>query len=515
MEDVTYGDVFSRFLEHYETQSLGALLLLTFVAAMLISHYRTFWFDELFTMLVASQPDFHSLSMALAADGNPPLLHLIVRALIPVFGHTTLSARLPSMLGFVFACLGVYVFVRRRCGVLAGMLAVVLLVCEPGWSYAYEARPYGLLIAFLMLTMVSWQTAASRRGERRLALIGMVIGIAACMLSHHVGLIECGLPILFGETMRWYRTRRFDWRLYSTFLIAAPVLAITLPMMRRTREQLQLHAPAVKESLSLVVFKHDWLKNAWLSLPLILELSSALLIGCLVLASWRRPEATVAHSERADDTVHIPTHEIAAAVGAALLIPVTLVIMMSSTGYYNCRYGIGSMAGIAILAAFGMAKVMARRRDVTVALIVFFVILFMQKAVREVHRGRLPVNAHALPHESSDLPIVLPDPFEFFPTWWYASDEQRDRLHYLADQKVAIQNRNTVPEVSLMLERGRFPAHLDQYSEFVASHPHFLVYFPGNQVDGSFVERLMESGYRVNPLKGEAKGLYDVQRTPS
>ncbi|HUD23862.1 MAG TPA: glycosyltransferase family 39 protein, partial [Acidobacteriaceae bacterium] len=210
------------------------------------------------------------------SECNPPLYPLLARLAIRLFGLTDLSVRMPDILSFLAALAGVYVFVRRECGVVFGLLAVVLIFSEPGWTYSFEARPYGLLLAFLMLALVSWQSAANAAEAtpprpRRLALAGMVVGIVGSILSHGIGILEVGVPLLLGEAVRLYRTRRPDWPVFTTALAAIPALAIILPMMRRTSNLLLIYTHAWMHPLTLSKIYSFCTSNIRMTMPLLLN----------------------------------------------------------------------------------------------------------------------------------------------------------------------------------------------------------------------------------------------------
>ncbi len=509
----TWGERLCRWLDRHERTSLAGVLLALFAAALLVSHVRRFWFDELFTMLVANQPTLHDFALAMPADANPPLLPFLVRGLSSILGPTELAGRLPSMLGYVAACAGVYVFVRRRMGVAAALLAPAILLSEPGMVYSFEARSYSLLLAFMVLTMVCWQRAAERERRRGLALLGMVLGIAGAMLTHHVGLVEAGLPILFGEAVRLSRRRRVDLPIAATFLVALPLLLLTLPMAHRTRQELLSYAPSYRAALSLHTLKYDWLWNASRSFFLIVDVASAVMLGLLIAAGWPVRPKQLWLQDRAERESGGPrSYEVAAAFGALLLIPVTMVLMMSTSGYYNCRYGIGSLAGLAILGCFGASKVFPARRDVLAALLAIFCILFVAdvfRAVRGVRHNTLD-RVNLLVHP--ELPLVVSDPTVFYPVWWYAPADQRDRLHYLTDREAARSSGTAVVERGLVLERDRFAAHIDPYGDFLTSHPHFLAYLPELPASSSLRQRLGHSGYRLTAVGAPEESLYEVER---
>ncbi len=61
-------------------------------------------------------------------------------------GDGLLATRLPSLVGFGLGCVCLGLFVRRRVGLAGGTVALLVPSVTAGYDYAYEARPYGLLL---------------------------------------------------------------------------------------------------------------------------------------------------------------------------------------------------------------------------------------------------------------------------------------------------------------------------------------------------------------------------------
>jgi 4-amino-4-deoxy-L-arabinose transferase-like glycosyltransferase len=129
--------------------------------------------------------------VAVHADGHPPLYHLLASACLRLFGDNPIAPRLPAMVAFAAAALAVYLYVRRRCGPVFGMLAMLALACCGNATFGAEARPYALELGFAGLTLVSRQIAAERERSRLLPLLGVTLGIVGAvarpLLRRHPG----------------------------------------------------------------------------------------------------------------------------------------------------------------------------------------------------------------------------------------------------------------------------------------------------------------------------------------
>src|SRR5262245_65490298 len=134
------------------------------------------WNDELFTFYTSRLPKVSDIWGALltGADQIPPLFHLITRAAFALFGVNSLSVRLPEVLGFWVMSLCLFRFVSKRSSALYGFAAMLVPLITVAYDYAYEARPYGLVLGFCGLALLCWQSAAEGH-YRKLPLIGLAV----------------------------------------------------------------------------------------------------------------------------------------------------------------------------------------------------------------------------------------------------------------------------------------------------------------------------------------------------
>src|SRR5579862_4637981 len=153
-----------------EPEALILLVLVGFVRVATMMAVRPLWFDELHTFYL-SQMRLGAIWPALrqGADLNPPLMYWLTRASFAVFGTNAFAARIPSMSGFLVMAVCLGWFVRRRSTVHYGIAAMTLPLLTDGFTYAAEARPYGLLLGFSGIALLAWQAAAEGK-RRRLAL---------------------------------------------------------------------------------------------------------------------------------------------------------------------------------------------------------------------------------------------------------------------------------------------------------------------------------------------------------
>jgi len=147
---------------------------------------KLFWHDELFTVYLTRLPNLSDVWRAIeqGAEAAPPLFSVLTRASIGLFGEGLISGRLPGIMGFLVASLAVYSFVKRRYGALYGLVASLLPSATHAYVFAYEARPYGLILGFAGIAMVAWQRAAEGR-RRVLWLLLLGTSLSAAVLCHY------------------------------------------------------------------------------------------------------------------------------------------------------------------------------------------------------------------------------------------------------------------------------------------------------------------------------------------
>jgi Dolichyl-phosphate-mannose-protein mannosyltransferase len=175
------------------------------------------WFDEWITVEQSTRP---SLWEAITASGtHPPLMRLLVRASIALFGTPTvpggmdLAARLPSALLGVASLPFLFLFARRWSGGSAavGLTAAALYAVSPyGVYYGQEARYYAGMVLF-----AAWVLHALPRLTEKPRSLGrhayLAVGLTLGLLNHHLfGLLflltfGVTLPHLLGDLRRrWF-----------------------------------------------------------------------------------------------------------------------------------------------------------------------------------------------------------------------------------------------------------------------------------------------------------------------
>jgi len=490
------------------------------VLTLVRSARRPFWYDELFTFYVSRLPHIDQVFRALPADGNPPLSYILVGFCLRLFGETELATRLPSILAFAVAMLATYFFVRRHCGAVPALFGMFALATSNIASYGSEARPYALMLGFTGLTMVSWQAATEKGRARQIPLIGVALGIAGAIASHHYGAFHVGVPLMSGEAVRLVKRRRFDFPLYCVCAAGLSMIAVTAPFARETH---RIMLSYVRDSVSF------WAKpNAWSILTYrdMVNLNFLFLFLALLWLTYAafKPGNHPGHSARKSDG--IPAHEVAAAVGLALLVPIMIGITWMATGYYLPRYAIGAAMGIAILmgmAAQHLGRNVSHGSAAASLCLVLAVLAFAgPRTINVFRRFITPTAASASLGQNSVIdaalgqePIVVASALTYMPEWWYASPSLRQRLHYLADLPFAVQQPDFLPEFSLVVNQPIVPSKVDDYRQFLSVHREFYLYCVGSSRLEWTKERLQNEGWTLHPVYRNGDETLFLAQAPS
>ena len=171
----------------YDSVIALLIILLLYVAVTLGAVSRHLWFDELFTYWIAQAPSVSELLKQVRIDLHPPLEYLLVRGSLAVFGDSEFATRFPSIVAFLIGSLCLYRFVCKRLTWAYGMLAMLVFWSTPFLSYATEARPYALIVAFFGIAMLAWQRAIAP-ARRKSSVVVLALAVLGMMLSHFFSL---------------------------------------------------------------------------------------------------------------------------------------------------------------------------------------------------------------------------------------------------------------------------------------------------------------------------------------
>ena len=168
-----------------------ALLTLSVVSlalcCILTSAKKYFWFDELFSWTVVTDPSFSHMMIALwhGADGAPPLYHITTRVWTTLFGSSELAFRSASCAAFMVAVTVTWATLRRAFGRWPAAVATLFVFSLSPLilDQVAEARFYGLFTALVAIAIY----LQSRVVEEEIASRGLLLTITLV----HIALLYC------------------------------------------------------------------------------------------------------------------------------------------------------------------------------------------------------------------------------------------------------------------------------------------------------------------------------------
>jgi hypothetical protein len=458
---------------------------------------KYFWYDEFFTLHLSRLPGFGLLWQALreGADFNPPLLYLLTKASHAVFGSGLIGTRMPEIAGFWVFCLCLFAFVNRRAGAVAGSIAMLFPMLTGAFYYAYEARPYGVVLGFCGLALLCWQKVCWERSSetRRLWwLAGFSASLFAAFMMHCYALVILA-PFAVTELWRTIRSGHIDKPMWIALLApVVPALLMYVPLLR---------------SYSSLTKGTDFAWGTMPNWPQVTNFYVFLLKPCLIILIF---VATILVIEQFRE---IRAGKILAAKGTTSAAPELVLavcfialpafgVMLGKAvhGPFFSRYFLSAVAGICILAGFA-AAMRNRTSWMTMALAaVIASIVGLQFASTVWHRYRgwgepviEPVSGMSLDTTPGDpldvhrylvaearkkpLPIAVTISWDFFYLLHYAP-QFASRIYYIAPSERDLALRGfrqdqkwlPVPENRVLTSE-----------EFLRAFPHSLIYCDRNK----------------------------------
>lgn len=482
----------------------------------LLAAAKLMWNDEQYTFYIARQPHVSDIWAALLTGGEqiPPVFHLTARVAMSVFGDgspamTHLAIRLPDIIGFWVMCLCLYRFVTKRTPALFGFIALLLPLMTGAYYYAFEARPYAIVLGWAGLALVCWQSAAEGK-PRRAALAGLAFSLAAALCNHYYAVLVV-FALAVGEAARTRTRRRVDGPVWLAFGAGTvPPLLAFLPLIRQSHTYSSIF----------------WSQPQWGQLPAfysgllaaaLLPLAAALVVSALAGA---RPPAPPGVPEEQSEGPRV--HELAAAVGFAAAPLVALVLAKLVTHAFTDRYALPAVLGLSCLIAWAAFRLWRDRPLPAVVLLLLLAagfgltFLYYRKDVLSVTSGAIVSQADEArlvgllqaQGRGNDLPIVVADPHTFMILTRYGPPSLTGRLVYLADPRAQRKyvGSNSIDQGMLDLVGPWFRLPVETYPAFMEAHPQFLVFQAGGESGWNWLVPQLADEHRPMTLEARSAG---------
>jgi hypothetical protein len=489
-----------------ELSDVGSSPFLPLIAAIffyvfieVVRSMRPLWHDELYTYYIANSPTLARFIAAFSRlDLNPPLQYVLTRLSLSLLGDSNLAVRIPFVVGFLVGSVSLYYFVQRKLGRFYGLTAMLVLWCSPFSRYAAEARPYALVLGFLGVTMLGWQTAIEGR-RRRLGLLAIGFGVWGMLMSHCFSPITVGV-IAAAELIRSVERRKIDWPIWISFAIPTPFMIVYLPLFQRLESWTVLPPEFQASGLKIIDFYSDLLSNT--SAVLLIALVVALLL-CRAAAGPHERERPV-----------LTKYEIGLLVGL-LSLPICInLFLMRSGGAFFPRYCIATAFGLALLFVFLLAKLSnGSRAAAAVAAACLFLGILCSTASEILHPpARAIVKTLSLSELNPELPLVAASGLTFLEMNKREDPVLLSRLFYLTDRTAAIRYAHATIFESDAILQEYFPIRgtVVAYKDFVRQSRHFLVLGTPDYGEDWLIAKLIADNAELN-FKGELRRGYKDQ----
>lgn len=454
----------SRSLQRFSVL-LPTILLLYTVCVIVQASLKVIWGDELFTYYIAKTGSAASIWHALAAgaDPNPPLMHLAVLWSTSLFGNGPLALRIPSILCVGLALLSMWFILRRLVPREFCALGLLAFMATRGFDYSYDARSYGPMMGFSLLSLAFWfacspAVAQGQERKRFVLLACMALALVAGLFSNYYCVLAF-FPIAAGQLTLDLGRRRLDLPVWTTLFLAALPLFTLLPLIRHNISEFGPHAwnrpHASMISLSYVELVEGIL---WPTLAVAL------------FALFRRSR-----------TLGIPAPARAALLTLLLYPFLGYAVAIGGAGMISPRCvapvccGVGLLAGIAAAQAFPASR---RAQQLAVCLLVVWFVARESVCGVLLHTQRKAL--FALRDEAANLdqgrPILVADSSLVLPLYFYSSAETAQRIVFPVDFKLIHREQaDDSGEQNLWAGRyGVFPFPVVPFAG-VASTPRALV----------------------------------------
>ena len=490
----------AAFLDRHRLPVLVLFSVGFFATVIPRASAKPFWHDEIYTVLLARLPTVQAHWSALrdGVDFAPPLNGLATRAVRTLAGSGPIAARIPAMVGFWVMLLAIYAMVRRRGNATLALAAAFIPFFTAAYRYSYEARPYGLMMAFAALAWLAWTEAA--RGTRRTLFLPLLgIALAAGLWNHYFAALVFA-PIAAGELVRSIHARRIDVSVWLVTAGAIAAVAPLYPLLRGAAEQTRHFwvRPSIADIASTYGFLFDTLANGFAG-------GTMVVIAAVVLYSVVRP------ARRDPDLAPIPLHEVAAAAVAVLLPVVGVILALALTGAFVPRYAMPAVAAVSVALPLAIGRIARRAPAADLVLLAALVAAYVASAFAPIARPGDPIAARPLLVRSLEMPerTVAAGQLWFLQLWYYAPPSLKPRVVYLADPDLALRytGSDIVDRNYVALARWT-PVPVERFDRFVDRTGAFRVYSAGA---GWLLDCLRDQGAIVETVGSEAGGqLYQV-----
>ena len=467
------------------------------------------WNDELYTWYFAQLPTMGDVwdELSTGVEQLPPAYYVVTRASLAVFGDNEIALRIPSLVGFLLACSCLFAVVARRTNAWYGVVGALIPLASGAGAYAWEARPYALVLGLAAAAVLSHQLRADgiRSG---LAVVGLAVALAGATAVHYYGVLVV-IPIVLAEAVRVSVRRQLDWAVVGAFFAPLLPLAVSIPLLREARQYrgafwTEFDLGSAPEFFVFLlragVFSPSRIPT-WLGLAF-----SAAVIGGSLVVLLRRPR-----------TAQV---EVAAAIGFLLLPLVGVLVGEIATGAYVERYVLSAVIAPALLVPLALHRLDGgpRAAVATAGVLALWFAVLVQYWHRDIgvdldRRERLV--AFVQEHAPAGPDVAVAHPHDYLELAHHAPREVAERLVRLSDPERSLRytgSRST--EDGLVVLADFAPLRVVPYDEQPA--PLFLLRTVRGEADDWIDRALTDDGAEQRVVaRSEADGFTLVRIVPA
>jgi hypothetical protein len=467
----------------------ASVLLLSLIAwevgvLLLLASRKPFWYDELLTLRFSTLQPFSRFWTALqtGADGMPVGYYLIVRLVNTLSGNAHVILRLPSIIGYILALLGVYWFVRKRLSGIVSLAAVVLITLSPFRTYALEARSYALLVGFLAISVVLWQRIDDQ--PRLKPLLALFLALSVC--THYYGVLAIS-SVAIAELTWTSLSRRIRWEVWAAFLIGTLPFFLGLPILLRFRDLFGQNFHS-KPSWSMVVTTYPEYLGLDVKLALVLILFFAVLAGQRLLRTLRGHREEISRHDFSLPEIML--------VGGLLFYPAFLVVLTKVLGGgYVPRYGWPAVLGMVLGSVYLLRTSWLQSWTWQFLAVLLLVFIYQARIdIKQIFASEPAgvsepwIRFAELSRAEIDVPVVIGSPLTFLEASQYAPPELRERLVQLVGA-----DRGT------RLLAQFIPLKFEDLAAFQVEHSRFMLCSGGFAAD-AMTQYFLDKRYRLTLL---------------
>jgi hypothetical protein len=470
-----------------------SLVAVAIVEALFHAVTKALWFDEILTVLVSSQWHLTGMWDLLkhGVDGHPLGIYVVEHLIAKLGGNDRITYRLAPIAAFVCVMVCMHVFIRRRAGRFVALVAVpALLLTNLYDPFAFEARPYGLMVACIAFAFLCYERANSWKWAALFAL-----SLAAASSLHFYAAISF-FPFALAEIVIVATVRRFRPQVWLAFLAGMlPYLAFW-PILNAQRVFYGAHFWATPTFWRFAISMAELLRSG-------MGFSVAVFAAAIISLGYFAYSGKIGAGPSGAFGTGFSLPDIALALGFLAIPVVTFAAAKIGHGGYTSRYAITATLGIVLALSIILSRL---ERPVVMCVGLFLLCMFVFQEAGAwsfafAARGvKDPIQSPLQMAEKLNIPLVVSDELEFLPIWYGADNEFRMHLVFLADaqEQYSVWGTDSAT-IQMQKLKDYFPVRVQSFSEFAQNNSRFLLLSNGGGRD--YRPRwLVNQGYSVQVI---------------